>query len=181
MPKSRAVVFRMCLGVFVLVMLALNVLPNYPLVVFAASSGPLEILQVVANLFVSEAAFAPWHYALKTVVVALFSFNLALFVAIRGESPAVAKKSGIVGSLFALFGIGCLSCCGTAILGALLPLLGAGVLVSALPFGGLEFSVLAAVLLIYSIYRTLHLNISVCLIDAPPQDSTIQAKEKSVV
>lgn len=90
--------------------------------------------------------------ALVTIAV-LVGVNLALatyHVREHGLTTA-GSGGGAVGVVLGVLGAGC-AACGTAILAGLLGVFGITGLGTVLPFEGLEFSVLAAVVLVFSTY-----------------------------
>lgn len=84
----------------------------------------------------------------------LFGVNAALFAYYLFQQRRLPKKEGVgaVGALMSgILGVGCASC-GSFVLGALLASFGASGLIVLLPLRGEEFTLLAIVLLSFSIY-----------------------------
>ncbi|KND47149.1 MAG: hypothetical protein AB199_01815 [Parcubacteria bacterium C7867-004] len=83
---------------------------------------------------------------LSGLVIALAAFALRK----RAQDVSAMGVSGL-GMLSAFVGIGCASC-GSLVLSALIPIIGAGAFATLLPLGGLEFSILGILLLLISGY-----------------------------
>lgn len=74
------------------------------------------------------------------------------WLAAHGEDLSGTESSGgVLGVVLGTLGAGC-AACGSAALAGILSLFGAGGLLTLLPLDGLEFSVLALVVLLLSIY-----------------------------
>lgn len=122
-----------------------------------ALTGPLAIdnrIQALVELYpFVGTSFSTLEGAMLVLVALLTGADLALVtyhfrehdLAVReGGSSAIAVGLGVLGA-------GC-AACGSAVLAGLLGLLGVGGLATALPLDGLEFSILAAVTLVLSMY-----------------------------
>jgi hypothetical protein len=94
------------------------------------------------------------HTGLPLVAIAVLSgVDLAL-VTYHVREHGLSREAGggsAVGVVLGLLGAGC-AACGSAILAGLLSLVGAAGLVTALPLEGFEFSLLALVVLVLSLY-----------------------------
>lgn len=97
--------------------------------------------------------YGPVEGAALLVVAALAGLNLALVAYHVREHELTASGSGgsAVGVALGVLGAGC-AACGSALLLGVLSLFGAGGLVLALPFEGLEVTGLAVVALVLSTY-----------------------------
>ena len=124
--------------------------------VLAAEVSVLTKLSFVLSLYGSLGSnFSVFSAVLVMVTAALFGVNIALltfYIRRRQEAAgaATAHVASIGGIVSAALGIGC-AACGSVVLTALLGLLGAGGLILALPFHGVEFGVLGLILLLVSI------------------------------
>jgi hypothetical protein len=90
------------------------------------------------------------------LVAIMFGINIALltFYIRRRQNKQSSKKMKLAnagGIISAVFGIGCMAC-GSIILTAIFGIFGAGALIAALPFHGIEFGVVGILLLAFSIY-----------------------------
>lgn len=100
--------------------------------------------------------FTPFSAVVTVLVSILFGLNVALLTyyirMMRGSGRTVRQVEAlsIAGLASGFFGIGC-AVCGSVILTSLLGLFGAGGLLLFLPYGGEEFSVLAVLMLGYSL------------------------------
>lgn len=103
----------------------------------AANATTIGFTAILVSIFLSGIVIALGVYALRK----------------RAENVNAMGVSGL-GMVSAFIGSGCASC-GSLLLAALIPILGAGALASILPLGGLEFSILGVVLLLVSIYLLL--------------------------
>ncbi|MFB6184178.1 MAG: hypothetical protein ABEI96_06440 [Haloarculaceae archaeon] len=128
---------------------------NLALVGFALG-GALSITDRL-SLLVSLYPFAGTAYTLAsgTVLVAvatLVAVDVALAVYhLREHRLSVEQGGSAVGVLLGTLGAGC-AACGTAVVAGLLSLVGAAGVLAVLPLEGLEFSLLAAAVLVLSIY-----------------------------
>jgi hypothetical protein len=89
------------------------------------------------------------------VTAALVGVNTTLLGVIMHRNRALATQSSVVGTggiIASLFGIGCASC-GTIVVMTILGQFGSIGLLSLLPYGGSEFSLLGIALLSYTAYR----------------------------
>lgn len=96
--------------------------------------------------------------ATYTIVISvLLGINVAMLTYYvrtrRSDSSGSGAGYGVGGAVAGVFGIGC-AACGTFLLTSLLALVGAGGLISFLPFGGEEFGFLGMGLLGYSVHLT---------------------------
>jgi hypothetical protein len=96
--------------------------------------------------------------AFSTLAIAsLFGINSALLTYyIRRRQTVVLNArghaAGVLGVVSGLFGVGC-AACGSVIVASLLALVGAGGLLTLLPFQGAEFGFLGVFFLAFSIYQ----------------------------
>ncbi len=112
---------------------------------------PLNLLGGVATNFTLLSA----SYTIATAV--LFGMNIAMFVYYMRRRITEIKQSGIatgfLGVTSGALGLGC-AACGTFVLTTILPIFGAGSLLTFLPLGGAEFGILGVILLSVSLYLT---------------------------
>lgn len=133
--------------------------PNFGLIteVFSASNAPLTAKLGIALSLLGGIGtnFSPLSAGYTIAIAVLFGIIAAMIayllkqrrVAAAGQTIAIG--SGAVAS--GLLGIGC-AACGSLILGAALPSVGAaGALVAALPLNGEEFGILSVALLFVSL------------------------------
>ncbi|OGZ58969.1 MAG: hypothetical protein A2728_01785 [Candidatus Spechtbacteria bacterium RIFCSPHIGHO2_01_FULL_38_11] len=100
-------------------------------------------------------------FSLATIisVAVLFGINIAMLVYMlkRNVAVSVPNRQGknifstFVATIAGVLGIGC-AACGSLILTPLITALGATWILTALPFGGREFSLVAIILILISIY-----------------------------
>ncbi len=92
-------------------------------------------------------------YTIATAV--LFGINIAMFAYYLRRRVTEVKQSGIVTGFLGIasgtLGLGC-AACGSFVLTTILPVFGAGSLLTFLPLGGGEFGILGVILLSVSIY-----------------------------
>jgi hypothetical protein len=136
-------------------------LPNLSLAwqVIASASVPLAVkVQILSGLVGSIATNFTLFSALSLITIALlFGANVAM-VAYRlnvrrqiidpGQSGVATSLGGLASGLA---GVGC-GTCGTFVLGPVLSLVGAGGLLSLLPFGGEELTILGICMLALSLH-----------------------------
>ncbi len=100
--------------------------------------------------------FTPFSGTVTVLVSILFGLNITLLTYYirmmrgRGRTVHQVEALSIAGLVSGFFGIGC-AVCGSVILTTVLGLFGAGGLLLLLPYGGEEFSVLAVLMLGYSL------------------------------
>lgn len=130
---------------------------NVRLVLDVVVGGSLPVenrLAVLAGLYpLLGTSFSPADGIALLVVAALVGVDIALVayhVRVHGLSPREGG-GGAVGVVLGMLGAGC-AACGSAVLLGLLSLVGAGGAVTLLPFDGAEFTALAVVALLLSIY-----------------------------
>ena len=113
-------------------------------------------LQILAEMYPGiGTAYTSEQTILLVTTAALVGINLTFVtyhllehrVSVRGGSGSVG------GAVLGTLGAGCASC-GSALLGGILSLFGASGVLAVLPLDGLEFALLALVLLVLSIYWT---------------------------
>ncbi|MCB9818367.1 hypothetical protein H6787_02670 [Candidatus Nomurabacteria bacterium] len=136
-------------------------LPNIQLigvVLFSDTASALEKANFLFSLYGSIGTNFTLVSASSTVVIAiLFGINVTLLLYyIRKVRDAVSNlrstgAAGISGLISGVLGIGC-AACGTFVLTSVLALIGAGALVTYLPFKGVEFGFIGIGLLLYSTY-----------------------------
>ena len=114
------------------------------------------VLDLYGGLDTSISVFS----AITIITVAvLFGINIAMLVYMLKRNSAVSapKRQGksifstFVATIVGVLGIGC-AACGSLILTPLITALGATWILTALPFGGREFSLVAIILILISIY-----------------------------
>ena len=132
--------------------------PNLGLIgeIFSGSNAPLSaklgiVLSllggIVTNFSLLSAGYTIAISALFGVTVAMIAYLLKQRrVAAAGQNIAIGSGAVVSGVL----GIGC-AACGTLILGAVLPSLGAAGALAALPLNGQEFGILSVALLLVSL------------------------------
>ncbi len=135
-------------------------LPNWRLIfiVFTSTSVSFtEALNIVFGLFLSiKTNFTVVSASYTVAIAVLFGANVSLLRYYMYKRRSFQKRGGVfsIGGLISgIFGIGC-SACGTFILTSVLALIGAGGIISFLPFGGEEFGILGVVLIGYATYWT---------------------------
>lgn len=98
-------------------------------------------------------AFTATEGVLLVAVAALFGVNLSMLTyQLRENRVRLREGSGsVAGMALGVLGAGC-AACGTAVLASVLSIFGAAGALTVLPFDGLEFSFVALVLLVLSIY-----------------------------
>jgi hypothetical protein len=98
-------------------------------------------------------AFTATEGVLLVAVAALFGVNLSMLTyQLRENRVRLREGSGsVAGMALGVLGAGC-AACGTAVLAGVLSIFGAAGALTVLPFDGLEFSFVALVLLVLSIY-----------------------------
>jgi len=90
-------------------------------------------------------------------IASLFGMNSALLVYYVRRRQAVVSNTGghtagVLGVVSGIFGVGC-AACGSVIISSVLVLVGAGGLLTVLPFHGAEFGVLGVIFLSLSVYQ----------------------------
>lgn len=129
---------------------------NLPLASFALT-GPLPLdarLTILLELYpFVGTVYGPLTGLALLAVATLTGVNVALVAYhVREHGLAVERSGGsAVGVVLGVLGAGC-AACGSAILAGVLSLVGATSLLTLLPLEGLEFSLLAAVVLVLSTY-----------------------------
>ncbi len=107
-------------------------------------------------------------YTIATAV--LFGMNIAMFTYYLRRRVVEVKQGGMVTGFLGIasgtLGLGC-AACGSFLLTAILPIFGAGSLLTFLPLGGGEFGILGVILLSVSLYLAAKQiqNPAVCKID----------------
>lgn len=138
-------------------------LPNIGLItsVLGSSASLANKLSLLGTLYQSIGTNFTVVSATYTLLIALlFGIQITLlYYYIRKTKMDRASLrrvsgTGLGGLVAGIFGIGC-AACGTFILTAVLSLIGAGGLLTFLPFGGEEFGFLGVGLLLYSIWLLL--------------------------
>lgn len=137
-------------------------LPNWKLIFTVISSSSvsfIEAISVIFSLFLSIGTNFTIVSASYTIAIAiLLGINIALLTyyisARKGTFRGKGSVLGMGGLISGIFGIGC-AACGTFILTSVLVLVGAGGIVTFLPFGGEEFGILGIALIGYAIYWTI--------------------------
>ncbi len=137
-------------------------LPNWRLVITVITSPSvsfIEAISIMLGLFLSIGTNFTVVSASYTVLIAvLFGTNVALltyYVSKRnGTIQGKGSALGVGGVVSGIFGIGC-AACGSFILTSVLALIGAGGIITLLPFGGEEFGILGVALIGYATYWTI--------------------------
>ncbi|MBI3938922.1 MAG: hypothetical protein HY323_18270 [Betaproteobacteria bacterium] len=132
--------------------------PNLGLIaeVFSRSDAPLTAkLNVALSLLGGIGTnFSPLSAGYTVAITVLFGINAAMIVYLLRQKRAAAAGQNIAigsgGVMSGALGIGC-AACGSLISGAVLPVLGAGGALAALPLDGGEFGILSVALLVVSL------------------------------
>ncbi len=136
-------------------------LPNLGLVwqVVASDSIPFpNKIEILAALVQSLGTnFTPFSGAVTIAMAVLFGANVTLIVYYLRLRRTLVKHAGsgviaasVGGLASGLLGVGC-AACGTLILSPALTFLGAGTVITSLPFGGEEFGLLGVAMLVVSL------------------------------
>ncbi|MCX2818195.1 hypothetical protein EGH25_02365 [Haladaptatus sp. F3-133] len=130
---------------------------NINLFINVVVSGTLALDARLAVLFglypFVGTAFTATEGVVLLVVAAFFGVNLSMLTyQLRENRVSLREGSGsAAGMALGVLGAGC-AACGTAVLAGILSLFGAAGVLTLLPFNGLEFSLVALVLLALSVY-----------------------------
>jgi len=157
--RGSYVLLAIVAGLFVLIFATW--LPNLGLVwqVVSSDSIPLpnkiEILTALVRSLGTN--FTPFSGAVTIAMAVLFGANVALIVYYFRLRRTLVKHAGsgviaasVGGLASGLLGVGC-AACGTLILSPALTFLGAGTVITSLPFGGEEFGLLGVAMLVVSL------------------------------
>ena len=134
-------------------------LPNFGLIRDFVFSSNTAFFDKIAFLWNSLGAistnFNGPSAIILVVISVLFGLNISLTVYYLKRRITFQKAGGmsIAGMLVGLIGIGCASC-GSVILATFLGVGAAAAFTGFLPFGGQEFSFLAIIILLWSLYVT---------------------------
>ena len=134
-------------------------LPNLGLIRDVVFSNNFTFLNKIIFLWNSLGAitteFSAPSATLLVVISVLFGLNISLTVYYFKRRVTLQKAGGmsIAGMLAGLIGIGCASC-GSVILSTFLGVGATAAFTGFLPFGGQEFSILAIIILVWSLYVT---------------------------
>lgn len=150
------------LVVFIFSAILVSFFQNYS-AVFSVFGYPLSgqekaslVLAILGNFYHNLKGV---YFFTTVLILALFSINITLVIYYFKKRKEAGLGLGVgFGALFGLLGAGC-AACGGVILSLLASLVGLPTLFYLLPFGGLEFSVIAIVILVFSI-RSVSLKIS---------------------
>ncbi len=150
------IAFAVALAVFALSVL----LPNKELVfqlVFSTGNNIYDVVGVLIGLLGSiKTNFTLFSAANIIAISVLFGINTAMLiylVKIQKQQRPFEITTSFSGLMGGIFGTGC-AACGTLVLAPFLTFIGAGGLISLLPFGGQEFGVFGAGILAFSIFLT---------------------------
>ena len=130
---------------------------NIDLFLNVVVSGNLPLnarLSVLVGLYpIIGTAFTLMESVVLLAVAVLFGVNLSMLTyQLRENRVSVRDGSGsVAGMVLGVLGAGC-AACGTAVLAGVLSLVGAAGVTTLLPLEGMEFSLLALVLLVLSVY-----------------------------
>ncbi len=130
---------------------------NLPLVNQLVVGGPLPLearLEILWYLYpFVGSAYDPLQGGLLVGVAALMGVDVAMVVyhAVEHDLSVREGGAGLVGAVLGTLGAGC-AACGSAVLLGLASLLGVSVSATVLPLDGLEFALLALVVILLSIY-----------------------------
>ena len=143
--------------VFLVFLSLIVVFQNLELVQVVLNSGTLSVTQKIKTLLSLygslESNASTLSLASTLVLGALFAIHTAVFIKVIKERKRLTGATGILGMLTGLFGVGCAACGSLLITGVFAT--GAGVLLTSLPFGGVEFSILGIILLAISLRKLL--------------------------
>ena len=134
-------------------------LPNLGLIRDVVFSNNFTFLNKIIFLWNSLGAitteFSASSATLLVFISVLFGLNIALTVYYFKRRITLQKAGGtsIAGIIAGLIGIGCASC-GSVILSTFLGVGATAAFTGFLPFGGQEFSILAIIILVWSLYVT---------------------------
>lgn len=133
------------------------ILQNLELIQVVSNSGTLSIAQKIKtllSLYGSLESNASTFSLVSTLILGiLFAIHIVVFIKVIKERKKLAGATGVLGMLTGLFGVGCAACGSLLITGVFAT--GAGVLLTALPFSGVEFSILGIILLVISLRKLL--------------------------
>ncbi len=134
------------------------ILPNLALLFqIVKDSGPplLKTKVLVSLLGGIKTNFTPVNQIFAFAISILFGIYVSFFLFFLEKRREIVAgsgaKSGIVGFISGIFGVGCASC-GSFILSSLFSTAGAVSIIAFLPLKGLEFSLLSTFFLLFSIY-----------------------------
>jgi len=172
LPHQRALQRVFSVPVYVLLAVTLSTglfsviawLPNSSIILTIWLSNSATIadkLSILWSLYGSVAS----HYGIDAAIfMALFCSLFGIYVSVlafyiqqsrrTGSGAAATPTSGYLGMFSAALGIGC-AACGSLVATSLFTAVGAAGLLLALPFGGLEFGLVALALLVFAIDRLL--------------------------
>ena len=134
-------------------------LPNLGLIRDVVFSNNFTFLNKIIFLWNSLGAitteFSAPSATLLVVISVLFGLNISLTVYYFKRRVTLQKAGGmsIAGMIAGLIGLGCASC-GSVILSTFLGVGATAAFTGFLPFGGQEFSILAIIILVASLYVT---------------------------
>jgi len=153
-PLSWALAVSIALAVFLGATLASNIMVAWDFILSPAISWEAKA-KLLFFLSSSIRTNFPLLAAVSTIILAiLFGINAALFVFYIRTRTSGANKlqlgTGIGGLISGVLGMGC-AACGSVLLFPLLSTIGAGSLLTFLPLGGEEFSLLGVALLVASV------------------------------
>jgi len=136
-------------------------IPNWDFLRFGLTVGGfdgLEKLQFIYHFYWTLGSnFTPLSAVLTVLISVLFGLQMAallFYIKSMRHEGRIVRTSGALsvgGFVSGLFGIGC-SACGSVIITGVLSTVGASGLLTLLPLGGEEFSLIAVGLLSYSLY-----------------------------
>ena len=146
--------------IFIILVFVFSVwLPNLGLIRDVVFSNNFTFLNKIIFLWNSLGAitteFSASSATLLVFISVLFGLNIALTVYYFKRRITLQKAGGtsIAGIIAGLIGIGCASC-GSVILSTFLGVGATAAFTGFLPFGGQEFSILAIIILVWSLYVT---------------------------
>jgi len=142
-----------------MVVFSLSVLlPNRELVlqlIFSTDNNVYNVISVLIGLLGSiKTNFTLFSAANIIAISVLFGINAAMLIyliKIQKQQRPFGITTSFSGLMSGIFGIGC-AACGTLVLAPFLTFIGAGGVISFLPFGGQEFGMLGVGILAFSIF-----------------------------
>jgi len=109
---------------------------------------------IISLLFATMSNFLNWWtFVLMLFVALFFGLNTSLLVYHYRQRWSITKQTGtsLISMVISFFGVGC-AACGSVLLSTLFGYIFTAVLITFLPAHGVEFIILALILLLYSTY-----------------------------
>ncbi len=164
MQKALIVVFKRPVNLVLAIVVALLsfslsiLLVNYRFILEIIENSSISFIdkiKVLSNLLISINTSFTTLSALTTIIISiLLGVSIAMVFYIYKRRVKTSKKglfASIGGFVSGIFGVGCASC-GALLITPILSLVGAGWLISILPFGGEEFGFVSIGIFIFAIF-----------------------------